>query len=598
MKVAIIPLYLAVITCATSAPITWDLPTDTTGKADLIEGAIVAALNGGSTQVVINDAGASGTSSYSFIPSNYTTINFTATGGDAGDVGRAGIGANQYAPSTITTTGDMSFDSLIASVAYAFGTPSGIVTGDMLLEGLTVGMDYQIQVFFNEQRSSGTPVSTDTRAMTYGDGLGNIVTIAGGDPAVEVQTDHYGQFAVGSFTADATTQVLTMDSSMGVTPFGNVHYNAILVTGPEDVNVAPQLADAAVELNNASPIGTLVATLVGTDGNAEDVLSYTITAGDPDNVFDLESDTGELTTAKEIDFTTKPLYNLTVEVSDSTDSITAAIDVTIVVPIGDSIITWQAAQNTSSVADLISGNPVFARNGGADAITIDGTEFESLNLGNGFSAAYGGDGILSTGDLDFDALVSVFSFGGGGGTSALPGNITGLTPGRTYTIQVFFNEQRPAQSSRIMSFGDGNGNFVDVAGGATLGTGESDDYGQFAIGQFTATSTTQILQLAPSGTGFGNSHYNAILVVEGGGDLSVPEITDISFDPATDEVSITWASNEGRNYALSYSTDLVAFDSDINDAIPADAGNTTTATFTLPAELVESNRVFFRVEAN
>ena len=592
MKPPTFSLWLAAITCTSAAPITWDLPANTSSKADLIEGTVVTALNGGNANLTINDAGASGTSSYTFTTSNYTTINFTPTGGDAGDSARAGFGTNQYAPSTMTTTGDAPFDSLVSTVTYAFGTPSGIVTGDMLLEGLSIGTEYQVQVFFNDQRSTA-----DTRAMTYGDGEGNTVLVAGGDATVGVQLDHYGQFVVGTFTADAETQFLTMDSSMGPTPFGNIHYNAIIVTGPEELNVPPQLADAAFDLPDASPIGTLVATLVATDGNVDDDLSYTITAGDPDNVFTLDSESGELRTAKAIDINTTPVYNLTVEVSDTIETDTAAIDINVFIPAGDAVITWSPAQNTSSVADLVPGTPVFARNGGANPVTVAGTEFQSLSLGTGFSGAYPG-GITSTGDPEFDALISEFSFGGGAGTVELPGHITGLTPGTQYTIQVFFTDQRAAQSGRIMTFSDSHGNAVDVGAGATLGTGEADDYGQFAIGTFTANATTQILQLAPGGIGFGNSHYTAILVVEGTGTLRDPSITDISFNPASNEVSVTWTSDPGRTYALFYSTDLLDFSSDINDSIPAGAEDTTTSTFVLPAGLIGIDKVFFRVVPN
>ena len=592
-------LWLLAITCSSAAPITWALPTNTSSKADLIEGTVITALNGSNAEAIINDAGASGTSSYIFAPSNYTTLNFTATGADAGDTPRAGFGLNQYAPSFITTTGDTSFDSLISTATFAFGTPSGIVTGEMLLEGLSIGTDYQIQVFFNEQRSTSTATSTDLREMTYGDGLGNIVTIAGGDPTAGIQVDHYGQFALGSFTADATSQVLTMDSSMGAAPFGNIHYNAILVTGPENLNVPPQLSDATINLPDATPIGTLLATLIGTDNNAGDIPTYTITAGDPESVFTLDPNNGELRTAKFIDINTTAIYNLTVEVSDGIASSTATIDLIVFIPPGNAVITWSPAQNTSSVADLVPGSPVFARNGGDSTVTIAGTNFESINLGGGFATSYDGGGIFSTGDFDFDSLISGFTYGGGAGTVELPGHITGLTPGKLYSVQVFFNEQRPAQSDRIMTFADGNGNAVNVAGGAILGTGESDDYGQFAIGQFTAISSTQLLQLTPGGVGFGNSHFNAILVVEGGGARRDTVITTIAFNPTSNEVSLTWTSDPGRTYGIFYSTDLTTFEFEIDDESPASAeGATTTKTFILPAGLIGLDKVFFRVEPN
>ena len=121
----------------------------------------------------------------------------------------------------MTSTGHLQADAVIASMTDSWGSPTGIVTGTLTLNGLTAGTDYQIQVFFNDQRDT-----TDDRIMTYGDGNGNTVNLAGGDPAAGVQTSAYGQNAIGTFTADGTSQDLTMQAN----GFGNVHFSAILVT--------------------------------------------------------------------------------------------------------------------------------------------------------------------------------------------------------------------------------------------------------------------------------------------------------------------------------------------------------------------------------
>lgn len=597
-KTLLIPaLALSASSFCHAAPITWGAATDTTGKADLIEGAIVTALNGGDTAVTITGGGVSGTSDYNFTASNYTTIDFTPTGADAADTPQVRVSANQYTPEIITPTGDPDFDNLIVAATDARGTGGGITTGTLLLDGLNPGTNYQVQVFYNDQRTNNTATATDTRAMTYGDGLGNTVAVAAGDPALDVQTAHYGQFAVGSFTADAATQTLTMDSTMGVTPFGNVHYTAILVTGPAGINVPPALGNVAVEVLDETPAGTLVATLVATDNNAGDTLTYTLTAGDPGGVFALDMSTGDLSTAALIDIDTTASYQLTVEVSDGTAITMATVDVTIAPLAGTAAITWGTAQNTTSVDDLLTGTVAYARNGG-NPVTVAGINFDSVDLGNGFLAdSYGAvGGITSTGDVDFDTLIAGFTFGGGSGSAELPGLITGLTVGRTYSVQVFFNDQRPNQSGRIMSVSDSVGNSADFAAGAILGTGESDDYGQFVVGTFVANFNTQYLEVAPSGGGFGNSHLNAILVVEGTGVADEAEITDIVYDQGADEVSITWTSNPGTLYALRYSFDLIDFTADIDDAVNASAGATTTFTFTLPIDLIGEPRVFFRVE--
>jgi hypothetical protein len=573
-----------------AAPITWSTATDTGSKADLIEGTVVVALNGGATSPAIIGGGVGGTSNYVFSSSDFSTINFTATGADAGDSARAGAGTNQYSPSTITSTGDTDFDSLLATVAYSNGTPSGIVTGTMTIEGLIVDSDYQIQLFFNDQRILG-----HERVMIYGDGLGNTTSLSAGDPTAGVQTEHYGQFVVGSFTADATTQELTMDSS-ATASFGNVHYSAILVTGPTELNVAPILADASFEVPNGTLANTSITTLVGFDGNSGDSITYTITAGDEDSSFSLNSQSGELSTAKPMDVNIAASYSLTVEVSDGIAATTATIDITVVVPDGEAAITWGPAQNTTSAADLVSGSVAFARNGSGNDLTVGGVLFESISIGTGFLASvYPAGGIQSTGDTDFDSLISSLTYGGGANTIAFPGHITGLTPGKGYLVQVFFNDQRTAASGRLMAFSDTLGNSVDVGAGAILGTGEADDYGQFAVGEFVAAAPTQILQLTPGGAGFGNSHMNAILVVETAAHIT---ITEISRNAANGDISLTWTSTPNETFAIKYSLDLLEFTDTIEASIPASANATTTTTFAIPGDIVEDTQVYFRLEQN
>ena len=106
-----------------------------------------------------------------------------------------------------------------------------------------------------------------------------------------------------------------------------------------------------------------------------------------------------------------------------------------------------------------------------------------------------------------------------------------------------------------------------------------------------ASGTSQILKLAPSGAGFGNSHDNAILVSDG-------HVTDITFTSTTNEVTLTWDSTAGNTYAIKYSLDLTSFEFDINDEVPASAGDSTTETFSLPVGLIGIDKLFFKVEPN
>jgi choline-sulfatase len=197
-----------------AADITWSPVADTTGKADLIEGPVIHALNGG-TLTQVTGAGTSGAQDVLFTGVTFANLDFVGTGSDAGETPGSRATANVY-PGTITSTGDTNFDRMIQSFTDSV---TGIRTGELTLNGFTLGEDYRIQLFFNDQRSG-----TDHRVMTFGDTNGQTVDV-GASAIPGSQTTDYGQHAIGAFTATATNQVITM-ATVG---FGNVHLNALLV---------------------------------------------------------------------------------------------------------------------------------------------------------------------------------------------------------------------------------------------------------------------------------------------------------------------------------------------------------------------------------
>ena len=191
-----------------AASITWQAAQNTTNKSNLIEGNIQQLLNGGSAITVAN-AGGSGTSSFSFAASQYSTLTFAPTV-TSNLITNASNGA--------ASTGDSSFDTLLDTFSY---TTSGTTSGTQTISGLSIGKTYQIQIFYNDQRSC-----CSGRTMTYGDSSNTVNISAGGSG--------HGQYAIGTFTADATTQILTHQSN----GFANIHYNAILVVEASSIPVA------------------------------------------------------------------------------------------------------------------------------------------------------------------------------------------------------------------------------------------------------------------------------------------------------------------------------------------------------------------------
>lgn len=315
-----------------AAPISWSPVANTGGKADLVEGNVVIALNGGTGSPVVNGGGAGGTTDYTFAAVNYAGLgphSFLATTG--GPTPQNRTADNVYSPGSITSTGDPGFDTMVASVTDTSGTSTGITAGVLTLNGLADGDNYTIQVFFNDQRDG-----TDNRTMTYGDGEGNTVDVIGGDPTAGVQPGMYGQFALGTFTASGTSQDLTMLA----TGFGNVHFNAIVVTGPPGANIPPEFDETfyVFEVADGAALDTVVGTVQATDPDGGPApVEYAITFGNDGNTFAIDPATGEITVVGAIDINSQFTYTLEVTASDGADATPVTVWVDVVPPPPDSV---------------------------------------------------------------------------------------------------------------------------------------------------------------------------------------------------------------------------------------------------------------------
>jgi hypothetical protein len=179
------------------------------------------------------------------------------------------------------------------------------------------------------------------------------------------------------------------------------------------------------------------------------------------------------------------------------------------------VITWGTATNVSATTDVsTNGSPVEAFNlvsRPADAATgtvmVNGVTFTALdrpspltNLGTAAPNQLNGG---TSGNANYNILLNTVAFGGGASTSMTVGG-GNLLNGVLYEIQLWYVEERitgtPALNTRVMTYGDGNGNTVNLGGTAGL-------LGQYVIGTFTANGPSQSLTLATNG--FAQSHLAA-----------------------------------------------------------------------------------------
>jgi len=161
-------------------------------------------------------------------------------------------------------------------------------------------------------------------------------------------------------------------------------------------------------------------------------------------------------------------------------------------------IVWGPPQDVDSSSDISRNGllvEAFNLSGGGNSanLTINGVAFRSrtdLLPSNTTVDVFG----ATTNDASYDALLSSIDFGGG--TNSVSVNLGNgeLVPGENYEIQAWYADTRFI-SNRVTPLGDGVGNTVNLSSS-----------GQFAIGTFTAQSTTQ--ELTIQSPGFAQAHLN------------------------------------------------------------------------------------------
>jgi len=172
---------------------------------------------------------------------------------------------------------------------------------------------------------SGTGTLTYTGSISGSSGLTYSSGVISGTPTVP------GTYTVTYSVTDAESQTASTTFSIVVA----------------NVNDAPVLgADITASIAENSTSGS-IGTITATDDDSGDTITYSISAGNTGNNFEIDSSTGAITVASSatLDYETTTSYTLTITASDGTlsDTATATVSVTDVV-------------ETQQIADTISGS--------------------------------------------------------------------------------------------------------------------------------------------------------------------------------------------------------------------------------------------------
>jgi hypothetical protein len=171
------------------------------------------------------------------------------------------------------------------------------------------------------------------------------------------------------------------------------------------------------------------------------------------------------------------------------------------------VINFGPAQTITSAADVQSAGVVDkAYDFGAGNLTINGVNFTDFNAQSadthtGIGTQYGGyttDGIAGS----YGTLLNNGDYQDGNGNLSTI-TLNGLTIGKTYQLEVWVNDGRGSNTGRSETL---SGDVGGTPGLVMYGGGAGVD-GQFDIGTFVATGTSQVLNLAS-----GNQQINGLLL--------------------------------------------------------------------------------------
>ncbi len=132
------------------------------------------------------------------------------------------------------------------------------------------------------------------------------------------------------FEYNATNSPVTISLPYNYIDIKNIAYNGtitlppyssvvLIKNGPIITNQPPSILNQNFQLNQNSPNGTVVGTVVATDPDVGQILSYSISSGNTNSAFAINVNTGVLTVANStaLNFESTPTFTLIVKVQDN-----------------------------------------------------------------------------------------------------------------------------------------------------------------------------------------------------------------------------------------------------------------------------------------
>lgn len=217
--------------------------------------------------------------------------------------------------------------------------------GTYLISGSITNAVYADQLSINENATNGAPVGPSAVASRVVHAGTKIFNITAGNTNDAFSINSSGVISVANSAAlnyEALStkwdDPATFELNVRITDTNNSATEDIrVIVAITDVDEAPVAsAPQTVSLPETTPVGTVVATMAGSDPDRFDYLTYSITSGNVDGAFAIDPQTGVVTTTKNLAGTSSVV--LTIQATDhffptsSTTTLTVATVRTIMIP--------------------------------------------------------------------------------------------------------------------------------------------------------------------------------------------------------------------------------------------------------------------------
>jgi hypothetical protein len=485
----------------------WGPATGITGDANLASGVYYDAFlpnTGTPSPLTVDGINFNVDETVSSSSTSDGTITVTANSGALSD----------YNGSSFPSTASAS--AAFAAVMNAGGIyqTGGTNTGTISISGLTLGQNYEVQVFnYVSDNDAGFTTLSGTNTVT----LGNLPGAGG--------PNTYGEFASGTFTATNSTETFDWTGAGSTyTVVGAIYVSEVPSDQPPTISVDTTPGSVTTYLNTTT---TFTAIFSGTPP----ITNQWYVSTDNGVTFDeIAGATNNILTLTNTEVVTNVEYYLQAANAYGTNQSTAASLTVAATP--PQTITWGAATGISGDNSLLTNGvyvDAFIPNTElGSGLSADGITFNSATSS---SSSGGSDGLITFDILSGDnnsysfstfpstspsspAFAAIMNAGGtyeNGGTGSGIVTLGGLTAGHNYSVQVFNYANDNDQGLTTLS------GITPVTLDNLPGAGGTGTDGEFATGTFTASSTNESF--------YWNGDHSGYTVL---GPISVLDITSLS----------------------------------------------------------------------